>query len=742
VTIGGVSASAQHLFMPLTTLVGRHHELQGVSELLRRQRLVTLVGPGGIGKTRLAREVARRQPGRHADGVWWVDLTSVSPSRDPAAEVARTLNVGGASTQDPTDSLRQYLADRDLLVLLDNCEHVVEGSADLVSALLGSCERLRIMATSREPLRVEGETVWRLEPLAADDAVRLFVERARQREPLFVPDGRDSATIIDLCERVDRVPLAIELAAGRIGVMSPAEILAGLGAGLGALAGGRRSAHSRHRSAEETVDWSYRLLDPVEQRALRSLAVMSGGFDLVAAAAVAPDLTIDVLARLVDKSVVVAAGTRRGPTRYRLLETVREFAAARLRQADELDGARERHLAHFATLEADAQLGWPSWRAEELLDRHADDYRNVRAALEWALDSDPCAGLGLFAATRDLFLMIGQGDGRRLAGALLHGCPGPSRARVDVLITAGILSMAGGNGEPARAFFTEAGDLARTLHEPERAAWALFYRGLSLLLDKALPQARADLEVARQQHQSLGSRRGDGLASATLGLTHLMTGEPQRAKELLEYALAAHIATGYRWGEGHASLYLGMALDATDPKVAAGHYRHAFECLHTYRDETLLPNAFIGQASLLAPRDPSAALRITAAAWSMRLRAGGDLPPLFRDRMEQVKSACWVALGPEAEVSWAQGLRLRPSEASALAFGTSARRPPLPAGLSSRELEVVRLVAEGLPNKSVASRLHVSVRTVESHVRNILAKAGLANRTELTAWAHHHLADP
>jgi DNA-binding CsgD family transcriptional regulator len=249
----------------------------------------------------------------------------------------------------------------------------------------------------------------------------------------------------------------------------------------------------------------------------------------------------------------------------------------------------------------------------------------------------------------------------------------------------------------------------------------------------AVQPARAHLEAAITLQQRAGSRPGEGMAIATLGLTFLITGDPDRARELLEQALAIQTAADYRWGEGHASLYLGITTEATDPQAAATHFRHAVACLQEYRDSNLLPNALIGQAGLIARRDPATALRVTAAAWAIRARGGGEFPGFFRERLGRVRQMCEGAIAADAERIWAEGTRLGVDEAIALAFGTSRPPPPAPAGLSARELEVVRLVAHGLPNKAIAAQLHLSVRTVESHVRHILAKARLTNRTQLGA---------
>jgi DNA-binding CsgD family transcriptional regulator len=487
------------------------------------------------------------------------------------------------------------------------------------------------------------------------------------------------------------------------------------------------------------VKWSYGLLDPVERSAFRSLAVFVGGFDAEAAMAVAPGLTMDVLARLVDKSVVATGKTSRGRTRYRLLETVREYAHELLVASGEVEAASERHLRYLCSLTQDIDVSWPPFVTEGVLDELRQQYENVRGALAWAADADPCAGLRLFAATRELFHHLGQADGRRIAQLLLERCPGRDRDRIEVLITAGILAMVTADPEASLAFHSEARELSTELGELGLEGVATFFRGLTQTLSMAVEPARADLEAARTLHRRAASRVGEGMAIATLGLTFLMTGEPDRARALLEEALAIHTDAGYLWGEGQASLYLGVTFDASDPQAAIKHYRRAVECLRAYRDTNLLPNALIGQAGILSRRDPAAALRVTAAARSLRIRDGGEFPPFFQARMQRVRETCEAALGADAERIWTEGTHLGMDEAIAVAFGTTRPRAAAPAGLSHRELEVVRLVADGLANKAIAAELHLSVRTVESHVRHVLAKAGLNNRTQLAGWAREQI---
>jgi DNA-binding CsgD family transcriptional regulator len=296
------------------------------------------------------------------------------------------------------------------------------------------------------------------------------------------------------------------------------------------------------------------------------------------------------------------------------------------------------------------------------------------------------------------------------------------------------------DAESSRAFHSDARRLSAELGEFELEGFATFFRGLMQTLSMAVEPARADLEAALGLHRRAGSRGGEGMALATLGLTFLITGEPARARELLEQALAIHIAAGYRWGEGQARLYLATTLESTDQRAAALHYRRAIECFQHYRDTNLLANALIGQAGLVARRDLALALRVTAAAVSFRVRVhGSNFPGFFGERVRRIRTECETALGADTERIWAEGSRLGVNEAIALAFGTHRPRAPAPSGLSNRELEVVRLVADGLANKAIAAQLHLSVRTVESHVRHVLAKAGLSNRTQLAKWAREHI---
>ncbi len=386
----------------LTSFVGRNGERATVKQLLAGKRLVTLTGVGGAGKTRLAAQVAAEQAQRWSGGVWWVELATVTdPAQVPDA-VATALGVLVEPVQGALHSIALQLRDRRMLVCLDNCEHVLDGAAEVAATLLRSCPEASVLATAREPLGVAGETVWQVPSLDEDDAVNLFLERANTVRPGFTLEPSSDATVRTMCARLDGMPLALELAASWLRTLSPQQIEAGLDDRFALLVRGERTADARQQTLAASIDWSHDLLDEAERVLFRRLAVFVGAFTLAAAQDVGagdpvsrPEV-LEILGRLVDKSMVVAT-ERAGESRFRLLETLRAYAADRLREAGEADAARDRHLEHYlATVEA----------AEPRLEQDADVWRaemeaeqeNLRAALDWGLRADdPTPGRRLAA---------------------------------------------------------------------------------------------------------------------------------------------------------------------------------------------------------------------------------------------------------------------------------------------------------------------------------------------------------
>jgi non-specific serine/threonine protein kinase len=420
-----------------------------------------------------------------------------------------------------------------------------------------------------------------------------------------------------------------------------------------------------------------------------------------------------------------------------LLETVREYAFELLARSGEMEAARELHLRHFAALADRAREEWIHTGRQRLVNELDDDYENVRAALEQAAVSDPCAGLRVLTGARDLFYRFGQADGLRLAEELLERCGARDRHRAAALMSAGQLSAAAGDLARSRAVLAQARELCAELEDPVLEAWIRWFQGLTEILSGRPEAGRGHLEAARALHHQQGVRIGEARALAGLGGSYLFANDPLVAKEVLESALAIYVEEDDRWGQGQAHTFLGLIAqgDATDPSRATAHFRDAVELLRPFHDATILPVALLGQASVLVRRDPARAIRVLAAASAIRDRVGGEFQPVYRVRVDEIRAQAKAKLEAEFERLWVAGSRLPLEEVAVVAFGEARPRPATSAGLSAREFEVVDLVAEGLANKAIAARLHLSARTVEVHVRHALAKLGLENRTQLATWA-------
>ena len=454
----GVSPGRRRLPLETSTFVGREHELAELRTLLGRTRLLTLAGTGGAGKTRLALELARGREDVQADGAVLVELDSVAAGAGVPDAVAEALDLRALPGGALVDAIAAELAPRELLLVLDNCEHVIGSSAALADALLRSAPRLTILATSREPLRVPGEVVFRVPSLAIPDpdaaelpaallsyeAVRLFVERAGAVAPGFELDESNAAAVARICHRLDGLPLALELAAARADALAADALAERLDDRFRLLRAGSRTAPTRQQTLEAALDWSYDLLADVERVLLRRLAVFSGGFTLEAAEDVCsgdglePEQVADVLARLVEKSLV-SNDERQGARRYRLLETIRAYAAARLAEAGERAALSERQAGWLARLvdRDDSQLSG--------LD---PERGNLRAALETLLAADPPAALRLCARVWPFWLRrIELSEARRWLGDALERAPEPSPVRVRVLLGHAAVEYRAGSGD-------------------------------------------------------------------------------------------------------------------------------------------------------------------------------------------------------------------------------------------------------------------------------------------------------
>jgi predicted ATPase/class 3 adenylate cyclase/DNA-binding CsgD family transcriptional regulator len=656
---------SQHLPVQLTSFVGRAEQLTQVRELLSENRLLTLTGAGGAGKTRLAIQLAGQLSGEFGDGVWYVDLAPITDPDLAPITTARALGLPDQPGRSTMDTLIRFVADRRMLVVLDNCEHLLDACADLVVALLGAAAGLTLLATSREPIAVAGEVSWRVPSLSlADEAIELFTDRARRVRPDFAVSDDNADAAGEICRRLDGLPLAIELAAARVRALSLAEILDSLHDRFRLLTGGARTAVRRQQTLRASVDWSHALLTEPERVLFRRLASFLGSFDLDAAQTVAGGgdvqryQVLDQLTLLVDKSLV-AADDRGGRTRYRLLETVRQYALEKLGESGEADAVRSCHRDYYTSLAAavDAPAGSDY---EQRLDQAEMEIDNLRAAFGWSREnSDTKLALTLASSLQPLWLARARPmEGLAWFDTVLTddvaqnaGVPAAVRARAlaDSAVLTTVAGMTGGvdqaaqalaiarhiedpavlaralpacgltaayNAELAGAYFAEALELARASDDKWRLSQILTWQASAAIAEGDPIAAR----VAAKEGRDLADVVGDGSNSrhcrVCLGLAQIWQGdlagavaqfravaaEAKAAHDgLLEAISGAHQATALAWqGDTHAAHAAAQAsLDSASEfgglAAASGYFA--------------LANA------ALAAGDVGTALDATAAAW-------------------------------------------------------------------------------------------------------------------------------
>jgi predicted ATPase/class 3 adenylate cyclase len=551
-----------NLPVAMSSFVGREQELDAVSDLVRSSRLVTLVGIGGVGKTRLALQVAAGLLDAYPDGVFLVDLAPLADPELVAAQVARAIGmVELQARRDPeafVDGLCEHLGERSMLLLLDNCEHLIEAMARLGDAILARCPDVAVLATSREPLAVSGEILWRVPPLAmatadgetsgtmpSGDAVTLFCDRARAVDADFTLHADNAAAVARICRRLDGIPLAMELAAARIGVLTADQVADRLDDTFHLLSVGPRTASARHQTLRATMDWSYDLLSSAEQVLLQRLSVFAGSFDLESVEGVAADGAIiaaadvlDLLARLAAKSLVSVRG-RGGEARYRLLETVRQYAAEKLAEAGAEEEGRRRHRDYYVAM---ASVCFKQDRFNEALWLIRFDlfYDNLRAALDWSLahgDFEACLFLvdmlGMYWTLGGYFV-----EGRaRLEQALALTTPSPSRARIRVLNSLGFLVVQQGEQDMSLALHTEALALARQAGDTREVGVGAFYVGQRVLHQGDVERAAQLLREASDCLRSVGSTDGMAWCEMMLGWVAIAGDDRPAAARHFEAAL-------------------------------------------------------------------------------------------------------------------------------------------------------------------------------------------------------------
>jgi predicted ATPase len=608
-----LDATPGNLRPAVTSFIGRDSDVTAVQAAISRHRLLTLTGVGGVGKTRLAFESAARVGKRFSDGVWICELAPLDDGGAVSHAVAAALRLQQQHGLGIDATVIDYLRDRQLLLVVDNCEHVLDAAAGLVDQIVRHCPQVSVLATSREPLGIEGERIFRVPPLPVDDATALFADRARARRPDFDIEREADGAVAEICRRLDGLPLAIELAAARMRVMSSLDVARRLDR-LRLLSGGARDAPARHQSVAATIDWSYRLLAEAEQSLFTRLSAFAGGFDLDAAHAVCgepehtEDDTLELLTGLVDKSMVTARTTA-GRSRYEMLETLRAYGRDRLREKGIDDQYSARHAVYFTELSERSAAGMHGADERVWVQRMLPDYDNLRAAFERAMaDGNIDLALRLVTSSAELLhLRVGyeaagwaertleaadrdnplfpaavgfaargawtRGEfdhARSLAGLAEGRVPGRGTGRVaypaDVLAD---LALYEGDAAAALAYYDDEATRARRDADPTRLVWDLFYVAIChavLRTPKAgLPAAQESLRVA----DTTANPTARSMARYALGLV-LKKSEPDRALSLFDEAAKLAASVQNFWWHGIA-LMEAAATRAVhgDPATAA-----------------------------------------------------------------------------------------------------------------------------------------------------------------------------
>ena len=794
----GTAAGGVHGFAPaLTSFVGRAGAVHEVAGLLDQYRLVTVTGPGGSGKTRLAGEVARQVAGRFADGAWLAELAAV---RDPAqvpAVVAAVLGMRDQPGVPPAAVLAQVLARQQLLLVLDNCEHVISAAAGLCADLLAACDDMRVLATSREPLRVAGEARYRLGALAlpgpddmADagrcEAVALFADRARRADPDFALAGETGPAVARLVARLDGMPLAIELAAARVEALGVAQLLERIDDRFGLLVAGDRLAAGRQQSLAAAVEWSYRLLDDHERRVFRAVSVFPGPFTLEAAEAVAGVGAGPAVLRLVDCSLLVPP--RAGPdgrSRYVMLDTLRAYGTGLLAGAGEDDGAAAALAGYALSVAEQAAAGRQTSTAEVAAARRLDaEDATMRHVLAWTTQHDAAMALRLAIALAWWWFLRGRLAGgypllRETADRAAPGSAGWCAAQIwlgwTALYSADLAAALGhftalcdavGDRPPSRALadglcgrsvalsnlgrFVEAAEeghrslaLAREVGYPVGEAMAL--AGLSIAAYMEGDPGRAVLLARQAQHIKADIPSSIARAcSSTLIDALTEAGDLAAAEGICAAGLAQSRDAGDLWNQ--ASLLTKMTildLQAGRVEDAAAHLREALQInLRAGSWTDVLAGLDCCGYLCAATRRPAEAVTAWAARVALSLHEGfTEAPADARRRQEPLRQARQV-LGPgRARAAGERGTAMSRDTAAEYALMLTAagpQQPPVPPGLgklSARERELVTLVAQGRTDAQIAGQLYISVSTVSSHLDRIRDKTSCRRRADLTRLA-------
>ncbi len=742
-------------------LIDRRHELESIRGQLLSEtiRLLTLMGPGGIGKTRLALAAAESLQTAFADGTRFVELGALQKAECLASAIAEALQLREITEQSPWKRVLAHLADRHLLLVLDNFEHLLE-AAPRVGELLAACPRVKVLATSRAPLNLRLEYRMTLGGLALPDLERadpatvasapsaaLFLAHARRVRPDLLLGTEEMRALAELLHRLDGVPLAIRIAASRSNALSPSAMLSRLQGPALLSTEGARDVPQRQRSLREAIDWSYRLLTSADQAIFRQLGVFAGGWTLDAAEAVVQQSDPDAplwrgLALLVDKSLVQSGPTGHGEHRYRMLETVREYAVDQLGPRGETDGVRQRHAAYYLVLAERAGPGLWGPQGSVWARRLEEETDNLRAALRWAgAQKAPLFSLRLAGALAEFWWLRGSpGEGRWwLDEALARPKEDLPAIRARALLGAGTLALAQGDGTAARARLQECQGLAEASGDSALTAAVLARQGMLAELRGEPGEARALLDRSLTLLRIAEDAREMAFALVHLGRVRFSCGDLDGA----EAALAEGLDLYRSIGNGRAIAFtIGnlahLKLKRRDYPAAVGLATEVLEVAHQSGDRRAIAFAALTAAFAGAHQGKSAQAaqvvatleawgEITADVVSLAFREP-EAPPELRAHVRHHSAESETLAMPANEVVDLARACLEAPRGGREDHGPSgaAERPrPL---LSERERTVLRLIGEGLPNKQIAIALSIAERTVKTHVTSAMNKLGVDNR--------------
>ncbi|MDV6247049.1 protein kinase domain-containing protein [Rhodococcus opacus] len=757
--------------LELTSFVGRRHELTEAKNLLTGSRLLTLTGIGGVGKTRLAMRIAATVQREYDDGVRLVELGELHDESSLVDAVAAAVGVRDHSARPVRDVLTEFLASREVLLVLDNCEHVVDAVADLVGPLLRVCPRLRILGTSREPLAIGGEAVLRVPPLAVPDperrhslrglpkydAVTLFAERAAAAVSGFAVTDDNAAAVAGICHRLDGLPLPIELAAARLRAMSPEQILGRLTDRYTLLTRGSRGAPTRQQTLRLCVDWSFELCTAGEQLVWGRVAVFAGSFELEAAEQVCgegldPDELLDTLTSLVEKSILIRE-EHGSAVRFRMLETLREYGFEKLEQTGEAVALRRWHRDWYEALALAAEAEWISARQLDWITRLKREQPNLREALEFSIFDDPAtglrtaAGLYVFWASQGLY-----NEGRRWLGQLLARQSGPPTLEwVKALHCATVMANVQGDLQAATALVEEGRIVTAHTSDPMLRALVANAAGMLALYTGDLTRACNHLETAVVEFSERGERALEVGALYPLGLAYGLSGVTDQAIECLERVLAITEMYGEKMYRSLSLWALGIAVwRRGEPDHAVRLLEQSLELTRQVHSPRVATSCLEALAWIACERSDATRAAVLMGAAKGLARSMGSSAVVFSNLLVDHEKCDQIAhqeIGDRAFTAahqTGQGLGFDAAIAYALhEQPPSASTPDTNAAprLTKRERQVADLIAEGLTNQAIADRLVISPRTAQGHVEHILAKLGFTSRTQVAAWVMERTHD-